>query len=94
MGIHYYIGAAGLAEYLFKLYNGKGSAVDNILQNIACTDGRKLVAVAYQNQLAGNANSTQHSLKQQRIYHRHFVDYQSITVKKVIFVVFETQGIT
>ena len=80
-----------LAENLFQFYCRDTAGINQIPQNISCSDAGQLVGVADQNQLAAHPASPQQRFKQSSIYHRHLVDDNCVSLKRVAFIVDEIQ---
>ena len=78
-----------LSENLVERYNGDDSRRYHVIQNISCSDRGQLIAVADEDQAAGEGQRAQKRLHQGGIHHADLVDNQSVGVEQIAFIALE-----
>ncbi len=62
------------------------TAVDHIAQCIPRADARKLIDIAYQQQMTFRFQRFQQAVEQQQVDHRRFIDDHEIDIQRVVFI--------
>ena len=93
MGVGDDIAILRLAEDIGEFHDGDFFGVDNITQDIACTDGGELVDIANENQASFGLDGREEGGGELYIQHGGFIDDETIAFEGVVFIAGEVLGI-
>ena len=82
-----------LAEDLVKLNNGNQTALDQIAEHIARTDGRKLIFIPHHNQARMQRQRLKQGIKKENIHHGKLVNDNGVHIKRIFTVVHKNRKI-
>ena len=81
--IHHDVAFPGLPEDLCKAHDFAETGFNDILQDAARSDRRKLIHISHHDQPGPDCDSVQQSIHQERIHHGHFIHNDHVCLQRI-----------
>ena len=92
VGVGDYHAFGRLAENGVQRYGRKDIRAEEVMKNVSCTNGRKLVAVADHNKAAVEGKGTKKRIKKKGVHHGHLVHNKGVAFERILFVSSENRN--